>query len=535
MVKVSIIIPVYNGERYIREAVDSALNQTYKDFEIIVIDDGSKDNTPNILENYDNKIRWKSQKNRGQAFAINEGINMAKGKYIAYLDVDDVCLPERFENQVEYLDAHSNVGLVYSDFYQINGNGETQRIMKSHPHDKFVLLQNNYIPRSTVMHKRECLKGVGLFDESITGDDDWDMWIRISERFGMGYIGKPLVKYRVHKGNISLLRPKRLDRGRYMKMRILEKTYERRERPFWLKLILIRAKIEWRIGKIPLLGESFPPVWWRVDKVLDCVERILIEKMLLKVIALEKSLLFALKYRHLPLLRKIRKEEYYITSFKGLKAILTEKDYGTDIGVFSEIFWLERYNTDYKNSQVFDLGAHKGYYTLYALLKGASNVYSYEPNEFNFGILKKNIELNKRSIKVVLNNCAVDNESGIKDFYEADMGWSHSLYQREDTKIIKSVKVRIQSINAVLASADRNKRTIIKMDIEGKECDVIYSIHDTLMQYISEFFIECHPFAPCSEEEMIEYLRDRQFELVSISGDVLHFKKIQSSFRGGLL
>jgi glycosyltransferase involved in cell wall biosynthesis len=151
VVKVSIIIPVYNGERYIREAVDSALNQTYKDFEIIVIDDGSKDNTPNILENYDNKIRWKSQKNRGQAFAINEGINMAKGKYIAYLDVDDVCLPERFENQVEYL------------------------IMKSHPHDKFVLLQNNYIPRSTVMHKRECLKGVGLFDESITGDDDWDM------------------------------------------------------------------------------------------------------------------------------------------------------------------------------------------------------------------------------------------------------------------------------------------------------------------------------------------------------------------------
>ena len=535
MVKVSIIIPVYNGERYVSEAIDSVLNQSYKDFEIIVIDDDSKDNTSNILRTYGKKIRWKSQENKGQASALNEGIKMAKGRYIAYLDADDVCLPERFENQVEYLDAHSNVGLVYSDFYQINGNGETQRIMKSHPHDKFVLLQNNYIPRSTVMHKRECLNGVGLFDESITGDDDWDMWIRISERFGMGYIGKPLVKYRVHKGNISLLRPKRLDRGRYMKMRILEKTYERRERPFWLKLILIRAKIEWRIGKIPLLGESFPPVWWRVDKVLDCVERILIEKMLLKVIALEKSLLFALKYRHLPLLRKIRKEEYYITSFKGLKAILTEKDYGTDIGVFSEIFWLERYNTDYKNSQVFDLGAHKGYYTLYALLKGASNVYSYEPNEFNFGILKKNIELNKRSIKVVLNNCAVDNESGIKDFYEADMGWSHSLYQREDTKIIKSVKVRIQSINAVLASADRNKRTIIKMDIEGKECDVIYSIHDTLMQYISEFFIECHPFAPCSEEEMIEYLRDRQFELVSISGDVLHFKKIQSSFRGGLL
>ena len=532
MVKISIIIPVYNGEKYIREAVDSALNQTYKDFEIIVIDDGSKDSTPNILETYGSKIKWKSQENKGQASAINEGIKMAKGEYIAYLDADDVCLPERFENQVKYLDEHSNVGLVYSDSYQINENGKIQRIMKSRPHDNFVLLQNNYIPRIAVMHKRECLNGVGLFDESITGSDDWDMWIKISEKFKMGYIGKPLVKYRVHKENISLIRPKRLDHWRYTKMRILEKTYERQERPFWLKLILIRAKIEWGIGKIPLLGERFPTVWWGGDKVVDCVERILIEKMLLNAIALEKNLLFALKYRHLPLLRKIRKEEYYITSFKGLKAILTEKDYSTDIGVFSEIFWLERYKTNYRNSQVFDLGAHKGYYTLYALLKGASNVYSYEPNEFNFEILKKNIELNKLSIKVVLNNCAVDNENGIKDFYVADMSWSHSLCQREDTKIIEKVTVRTESINDILASADHNKKTIMKIDIEGKECDVIYSIRDTLMQYISEFFIELHPFAPCSEEEMIEYLKDRQFKLISISGDVLHFKKIQSSFSG---
>lgn len=535
MVKVSIIIPVYDGEKYIREAVYSALNQTYKDFEIIVIDDGSKDNTPNILETYGSKIKWKSQENKGQASAINEGINMAEGKYLAYLDADDVCLPERFENQVKYLDEHPNVGLVYSDRHQINENGETQRIIKSQPPNNFVLLQNNYIPRSAVMHKKECLDEVGLFDESITGGDDWDMWIRISEKFEMGYIGKPLVKYRVHKKNISLIRPNRLDYCRYTKMKGLEKTYERRERPFWLKFILTRAKIEWRIGKIPLLGERFPTVWWVGDEVLNCVERILVEKMLLNAIALEKNLLFALKYRHLPLLRKIRKEKCYITSFKGLKAILTEKDYGTDIGVFSEIFWLERYKTNYKNSQVFDLGAHKGYYTLYALLKGAFNVYSYEPNEFNFEILKKNIELNKLSIKVVLNNCAVDNESGIKDFYVADMGWSHSLCQREDTKIINSVKVRIQSINAILASADHNKRTIIKMDIEGKECDVIYSIHDTLMQHISEFFIEYYPFAPCSEEETIEYLRDRQFKLVSISGDVLHFKKIQNSLSGLLL
>ena len=278
MVKVSIIIPVYNGERYVSEAIDSVLNQSYKDFEIIVIDDDSKDNTSNILRTYGKKIRWKSQENKGQASALNEGIKMAKGRYIAYLDADDVCLPERFENQVKYLDEHSNVGLVYSDRYQIDENGKIQWIIKSQPHDNFILLQKNYIPRSAVMHKRECLDEVGLFDESITGDDDWDMWIRISEKFEMGYMDKPLVKYRVHGENISLTRPKRLDRGRYIKMRILEKAYERRERPFWLKLILIRAKIEWRIGKMPLLGES-SRVWWGVDMVLDCVERILNDRI----------------------------------------------------------------------------------------------------------------------------------------------------------------------------------------------------------------------------------------------------------------
>lgn len=276
MVKVSIIIPVYNGERYVSEAIDSVLNQTYKDFEIIVIDDGSKDDTLNILMRYVEKIKWKTQENKGQASAINKGIKMAKGKYIAYLDADDVCLPERFENQVKYLDEHPDVGLVYADFYQTDENGKIRRTVKSRPPDNFVLLQEDYIGRSTCMHKRECLDEVGLFDESITGDDDWDMWIRISEKFRMGYIDKPLVKYRVHKENISLIRPKRLDYRRYTKMRILEKTYERREKTFWLKLKIIRAKVEWRIGKmLPLIDKKFPVVWWGVDGVSNKIEMLI--------------------------------------------------------------------------------------------------------------------------------------------------------------------------------------------------------------------------------------------------------------------
>ena len=278
MVKVSVIVPVYNGEKYIREAIDSVLNQSYKDFEVIVIDDGSKDNTLSIIKEYDGKIRWKSQENKGQASATNEGVKMAEGEYVAYLDADDVCMPERLEVQVKYLDNHPNVGLVYSGYYQINGAGEVKRIVKARPHDNFVLLQTDYIARSTVMHRKNCLEEVGLFDESISGDDDWDMWIRISEKFGVDHVERPLVKYRLHGEQISLVRPKKLAYRRYTKMRIIEKACARRKNSSWLKLKLLRAKVERKIGEtFPILDKNFfARIWRRADRVLNWVERTLI-------------------------------------------------------------------------------------------------------------------------------------------------------------------------------------------------------------------------------------------------------------------
>ena len=248
MVKVSVIIPAYNAERYIREAIDSVLNQTFKDFEIIVIDDGSTDNTSKILESYGNKIRWKSQENKGQASAQNEGIKIAKGDYLAYLDADDIYFPKILETQVKYLDKHSDAGLVYSDYYQIDDK-KILKIAKSQPFDYLLLLQNNYICKSTVMHRRECLVCANLFDESINGRDDWDMWVRISEKFKAGYINKPLVKYRVHEDSWTHSLPNEQDNLRYCHIKIIKKTYKRRGKPFWLKIQIIRTMV---IGKVTL-------------------------------------------------------------------------------------------------------------------------------------------------------------------------------------------------------------------------------------------------------------------------------------------
>jgi len=263
MVKVSVIIPVWNGEKYICEAIDSVLNQTFRDFEVVVVDDGSKDRTVKFLGNYGDKIRWFSKEHKNQAAAENEGVKMARGEYIAYIDADDVCLPKRLEISAGYLDAHPEVGLVYSDYELIDKQGKIIGIRRVRTNDNLLLLQNNYITRSTVMHRRKCLDWTGLFDESISGSDDFDMWVRISEKFALGYINKPLLKFRVYESSTSQLRQKNFEWRRYAHMKILEKSYERRGRPFSLRIQIIWIRARWKILGIQKIATAIHPFYGR--------------------------------------------------------------------------------------------------------------------------------------------------------------------------------------------------------------------------------------------------------------------------------
>ena len=272
-VKVSVIIPTYNREKYIRDAIDSVLSQTYRNFEIVVADDGSTDNTVKILKEYGDKIRWKSQKNRGPASAKKFGTSMAKGEYLAYLDSDDMYLPDKLKLQVDYLDKHPEAGLVYCNYYRINGTGRITELI-SRPKN-LLLIQENYVPTSGVMCRRECIDTLRGFDENLGSNYDWDMWLRISEKYPIHCIPKPLFKYRVHGESISLTRPNRLDYERKVKILLLEKAYQRRGKPSWLKFKIIRAKIERKIGKTwPLSDERLSGFWWGVNKILDKIERI---------------------------------------------------------------------------------------------------------------------------------------------------------------------------------------------------------------------------------------------------------------------
>jgi glycosyltransferase involved in cell wall biosynthesis len=277
MPKVSVVIPAYNAAKFISAAIDSVLSQSYRDFEVIVIDDGSTDETAKILRQYEGRIWWLSlPQNAGQTRATNHGIRMATGEYLTYLDADDVYVPSKLEVQVKYLDEHLEVDAVYGDRYYVTPKGTS--IIRSRPIDKFLLLQRCYVPRPTVMHRRSCLEMVGWFDDKINGSEDWDMWVRMSECCNMAYINQPFFEYRIHGTNDSFIRHKRLNHYRWTRMVILQNAWERRGRPRWLRIMVINAKIQWLIGRVPILGEKSPRFWAVADRVQWAFERFFLRR-----------------------------------------------------------------------------------------------------------------------------------------------------------------------------------------------------------------------------------------------------------------
>lgn len=205
---VSVIIPVYNQEKYIKECVESVLNQDYENLEIIVIDDGSTDRTPEILKEFGEKIRYVRQENRGPASALNYGIRLAHGEFIGWLGSDDVYLPSKIKYQVKKFQEDTSLALIYTDYIMINSEGNELRVVScpSPLPEQFVkvLLAGNFINGSTVLMSKEYHEKVGYYDENLKASMDGDMWFRLLRHgFKFGHISIPLVKYRWHPANIS--------------------------------------------------------------------------------------------------------------------------------------------------------------------------------------------------------------------------------------------------------------------------------------------------------------------------------------------
>lgn len=218
---VSVIIPAYNHEKYIEEALQSVINQTYKNIQLIVINDGSTDETGAVIANFIKKynnisIEYLSKKNEGICRTLNKGLELAKGKYIALLASDDLYAPEKIEKQVHLMEENANIGLVFSDHYFIRFNEITNikcTDYKRNIRECFInniqnvnmysrLLTENIIPALTVLIRKECLDKVGGFDNDLK-TEDYDMWLRLSKEFPIAFIDEPLAYYRIHDLNVS--------------------------------------------------------------------------------------------------------------------------------------------------------------------------------------------------------------------------------------------------------------------------------------------------------------------------------------------
>jgi len=216
---VSVLMPVYNGEKYISEAVESILSQSYTDFELIITDDGSDDRTPQIIKAFnDDRIRCIIHaENKGLIFSRNEGVAAAKGRYIAFLDSDDVSLPQRLEKQISFLDAHPDFGMIGAWVKVIDGHGNSLNDCIKFPalpdEIPVILLFKNYFTTSSIMVRKSCLQDFP-FDPEFPIAEDYNLWIKIAEKYKVWNLPEVLTCYRMHKENIH----KKLDK----KMRELD-------------------------------------------------------------------------------------------------------------------------------------------------------------------------------------------------------------------------------------------------------------------------------------------------------------------------
>ncbi|HZT44223.1 MAG TPA: glycosyltransferase [Chthonomonadaceae bacterium] len=196
---VSIIIPCYNQGPLLAEAIESALAQTYPQIEVIVVDDGSTDNTSLIARRYRDRIHYLYQPNAGLSAARNAGLAIARGVYVNFLDSDDRLLPDKIAQQVPLLDEDPALGLVYCRHFLTDAQGirRPAEALEAHRGEVYhALRRGNFLAVHTALVRRACVEEAGGFDPKLRSLEDWNLWLRIARRYRFDFVDAPLVEYR---------------------------------------------------------------------------------------------------------------------------------------------------------------------------------------------------------------------------------------------------------------------------------------------------------------------------------------------------
>ena len=246
--QVSVLMPVRNGELWLAEAIDSVLNQTFRNFELLVIDDGSTDTTPELLLGYarrDSRIRMFRQEPLGLVSALNFGLTEAQAGVTARLDADDVAVPHRLDVQLSFLAKHREVALVGSWAENIDAYGQSKgQLQPAIEHNELVeiLAKSNPFIHSSVAFRTAIARSVGGYRPAVEGAEDYDLWLRMSEVAKIANIPERLVRYRRHNANIS------------------QRTLVRQL--FSVRLAKCAAQNRKSLGFDSLSALSAPPNWW---------------------------------------------------------------------------------------------------------------------------------------------------------------------------------------------------------------------------------------------------------------------------------
>lgn len=204
---VSVVIPTYNRSAYLKEAVESVLAQSYINTEIIVVDDGSTDDTHSVIKSYNGRVIYIKQENNGPSSARNRGISIASGVFIAFLDSDDLWHRDKLEKQLGLFEKNDNIGLVASGHDVINNRSELINryiLGSSELHQlKNKQLYKNFFSTPSVIVRKTCFDNAGLFNENLCFAEDWDMWLRILRISDVGIVNEPLVIIREHSESLT--------------------------------------------------------------------------------------------------------------------------------------------------------------------------------------------------------------------------------------------------------------------------------------------------------------------------------------------
>ena len=209
MPRVSVVIPTYNCAHYLGQAIESALTQTFTDFDVIVVDDGSKDHTADVVHRYSARVTYLRQENRGLPAARNHAIRRSSSDLIALLDADDWWEPTKLEKQVALIDRDDQIALVYTDLKVIYDDGAViSSFLASRPlaKDGYVfddLIQSGFILPSTVLLRRSCVQEAGLFDETMRSHEDIELWLRLCHRWKVAGVRESLVNRRQGTQNMT--------------------------------------------------------------------------------------------------------------------------------------------------------------------------------------------------------------------------------------------------------------------------------------------------------------------------------------------